>query len=177
MDKLSEVSGPVAIITIPFSANCLTDISFPTSCLITSMFANCSNVKKVEILNNNVKTIGTYTFLNCTSLSSITLPDSIETIKSNAFELCSSLEKMVIPQNTKIIEDSAFKNCSKLSELTLNDKLEKIGSNVFESCYNLTGTIVFPKTIKEIGKESFANNFNIERMIFQNIEPPKMGYS
>lgn len=142
-----------------------------------NMFANCSNVKKVEILNNNIKTIGTYTFLNCTSLSSITLPDSIETIKSNAFELCSSLEKIVIPQNTKIIEDSAFKNCSKLSELTLNDKLEKIGSNVFESCYNLTGTIVFPKTIKEIGKESFANDFNIERMIFQNIEPPKMGYS
>ena len=61
-------------------------------------------------LNNNVTSIGSYAFYNCSSLQSITIPENVTSIGSYAFSNCSSLQSITIPENVTSIESQAFSN-------------------------------------------------------------------
>ena len=62
-------------------------------------------------------------FSECTSLTDITIPDSVTEIGSVAFSGCRSLKHIVIPQSVSSIEDGTF----------FEKKLDFLGS----FCYNL----------------------------------------
>lgn len=70
-----------------------------------------------EIDGKRVTTIGGCTFAGCTSLISITIPESVTTIGDRAFVNCKSLASITIPDGVKIGED-AFKGTP------LEDKLK-----------------------------------------------------
>ena len=61
-----------------------------------------------------VTSIRQHAFRKCTSLTSITLPDSIATIARGAFNGCSSLTAIVIPDNVTSIGQKAFAGCTSL---------------------------------------------------------------
>ena len=63
----------------------------------------------------NVTAIGDSAFYNCTSLTSIVIPEGVTTIGDDAFYKCTSLTSIVIPEG-----------------------VTAIGSLVFDSCYSLT---------------------------------------
>ncbi|MDE7121033.1 MAG: leucine-rich repeat protein, partial [Oscillospiraceae bacterium] len=53
-------------------------------------------VKWIDYIPNGLKNIETAAFLNCSSLKSITIPDSAASIGGSAFSGCSSLESITI---------------------------------------------------------------------------------
>jgi hypothetical protein len=61
-----------------------------------------------------VTSIRQHAFRKCTSLTSITLPDSIATIARGAFNGCSSLTAIVIPDSVTSIGKRAFSRCKEL---------------------------------------------------------------
>ena len=61
--------------------------------------------------------IGDYTFFDCSSLTSITIPDSVTSIESGAFEGCSGLTNVTIGNGVTSIGDSAFFNCRNLTSI------------------------------------------------------------
>ena len=61
-----------------------------------------------------VTSIRQHAFRKCTSLTSITLPDSIATIARGAFNGCSSLTAVVIPDSVTSIGHKAFAGCTSL---------------------------------------------------------------
>ena len=61
--------------------------------------------------------IGSNTFVRCSSLESITIPNGVTTIGSYAFDECSSLKSIVIPENVTEIQDNAFKDCGSLESI------------------------------------------------------------
>ena len=63
--------------------------------------------------------IGNYAFQYCTSLTSITIPDSITSIGDNAFYNCSSLTSVTIPDSVTSIGSYAFYGCNSLEKITL----------------------------------------------------------
>lgn len=76
-------------------------------------------------------------FNGCTSLTNITIPDTILYMGS-AFSDCSGLINIVIPNSVTRIESSAFSGCSSLTSITIPDSVTWIGDSSFSGCSSLT---------------------------------------
>lgn len=84
------------------------------------------------IVPEGVTTIGSGTFLDCTSLKRVSLPQSLVWIEDNAFEGCTSLERIELPVSVKWIGYKAFMGCSSLSEAIFPEALQVIESSAFQ---------------------------------------------
>lgn len=87
------------------------------------------------VIPDGVETIQKYAFYGCTKLGSVTLPESCETIGAYAFTNCAVLENVNF-DNVKIVSDYAFSGCASLSCSELGganlEKLYAIGAYGFE---------------------------------------------
>ena len=81
-----------------------------------SAFINCSSLTSVTI-PESVTSIGGYAFGNCNSLTSVAIPNSVTSIGAYAFCACSSLTSVTIPNGVTSIGDSAFSYCSSLTAI------------------------------------------------------------
>ncbi|MBO7433245.1 MAG: leucine-rich repeat domain-containing protein [Salinivirgaceae bacterium] len=96
-------------------------------------------------------------FKNCSSLTSITLPNTIHNIREYAFEGCSSLESVVIPSSVTSLGENVFCNCTSLTSVTLPDTITYISAAAFGNCSSLT-SIEIPNTVTFIGNSAFSGS-------------------
>ena len=66
----------------------------------------------------SVTSIGDYAFYECTSLTSIEIPNSVTSIGDDAFYDCESLTSAVIGNSVTSIGEGAFSWCDSLTEIT-----------------------------------------------------------
>ena len=104
---------------------------------------------------NSVESIGDRAFKECTSLTSITIPDSVEGIGDWAFHNCTKLISVTIPDSVKSIGDYAFQYCESLTSLTIPDSVERIGANAFCDCEDLINLTFKNKTLDEVKSMSY----------------------
>ena len=64
-----------------------------------------------------VAMIADYAFLNCNSIKSVTIPDTVRTIGANAFESCYYLKTVTLSKNVGSIKSKAFIDCEKLTQI------------------------------------------------------------
>jgi len=102
---------------------------------------------------NGVTTIGDFAFTRCTSLTRITIPDSVTTIERGAFYL-SSLTSVTIPNGVTSIGSSAFQVCYSLTSVTIPESVTSIGSDAFGGCTSLT-SVTIPDSVTSIGWYTF----------------------
>ncbi len=102
----------------------------PTSVTIPAVVTNGINYY-------DVTSIGSYAFYRCTSLESITIPDSVTSIGSNAFSECTSLESITIPDSVTSIGSYAFDYCTSLVTVTIPNSVTSIGERAFCECTSL----------------------------------------
>ena len=98
-----------------------------------SAFFDCTSLSSVN-LPERLTTLGPFAFLNCTSLSSILLPSALTTIEEQAFRGCTSLTSVTLPTGLKTIGGGAFYGCTSLSSILLPEGLTTIGGNAFVGC-------------------------------------------
>lgn len=89
-------------------------------------------------------------------LTSITLPETIESIGSSAFQSCSKLTSIVIPDSVKIISNYTFAGCKSLTSVRLPQKLTTIGTSAFDRCTSLE-SIEIPFSVTTIYSGAFAD--------------------
>ena len=68
-----------------------------------------------------------------TTLSSVTIGNSVTNIYYYAFYGCSGLTSVTIPNSVTTIDDHAFKGCDQLSSVLLSDNIVSISENAFSS--------------------------------------------
>ena len=108
-----------------------------------------SSLKTVVITGGT--SIGGSAFHDCSSLTNITIPDSVTSIGNSAFYSCSSLTSVTIPDSVTSIDDFAFGICSSLTSITIPNSVTSIGIFVFEKCTNLKQLILFPSKPPTLG--------------------------
>jgi hypothetical protein len=118
-----------------------------TEVIAAAAFLNCSRLTSLTI-PSFVTSIDDYVFQNCSSLTSITIPDSVTEIGMHAFDGCSSLSNIIIPDNVTNIDYYAFQNCSGLTRVTIGSKVDSIRGWAFTGCRSLTSlTFCNDKTV------------------------------
>lgn len=88
----------------------------------------------------------------------IQIPNSVETIGTNAFQNCQDLESITLPASLKTIESSAFSYCLNLSEIKLPTSLKAIQSYVFDGCSSLE-TVFYYGSLAQWSQINTSNGF------------------
>jgi hypothetical protein len=104
-------------------------------------FHNCSSLTSV-VIPESVASIGYYAFDGCSSLTSVTIPEGVTSIGVNTFAYCSGLLSVVIPESVKSIGNYAFYRCSSLTSVTIPYSVTGIGNYAFSYCSSLADVTV-----------------------------------
>ncbi|MDD4637546.1 MAG: leucine-rich repeat domain-containing protein [Bacteroidales bacterium] len=81
--------------------------------------------------------IGSYAFKDCKEVTSIRIPESVETIEEEAFIGCSSLQSLSIPSKVSTLLAGTFEGCTSLTSISIPSTITKIGPNAFAGCSSL----------------------------------------
>ncbi len=113
-------------------------------------------------------------FYHCSTLNSVTIPNSVSSIGEAAFMFCIALTNITIPNSVTSIESSAFRNCAALTNITIPNSVTSIGSAAFSTCDALK-EVTIPNSITSIGDYAFAYNRKLTNLYSNAIEPPLVG--
>ena len=155
-----------------------------------SAFEQCASLISIDI-PANVETIGTAVFLGCSSLATVTFENGsqLKTIgggsySSGAFSDCTALTSIEIPASVETIEAAAFKGCSSLATVTFEkgSQLKTIGGGgssyygAFGQLKNLMTVDMSACTqVKTIGESAFDGDSELRLFKIGTETPPTCG--
>lgn len=93
-------------------------------------------------------------------------------ISYDAFNYCTSLTEITLPNSIKNIYAAAFWQCTGLTEIIFNEGLESLGIYALAGCENLE-SIVLPSTLKIVEPEVFAGD-SPYRIVCKATIPPAL---
>ena len=158
----------------------LTSLNIPESVTMIDEYAlsYCDNLAFVSV-TGSVKEIPESLFEGDKKLKKVTLKQGVKKIGRNAF--CGSgLTSMTFPESLTDIESQAFSLCPNLAKVTFPGKLTEIGSSAFYACRKLSA-VTIPTSVKRIGTEAFNDCRAMKKIIFLNgktiLDGKPMGYN
>ncbi len=132
-------------------------------------------LKNISITGTNI--IISKSFLNCNTLTSVKISDSVINIGNNAFENCSSLISIEMPSNITGIGNSTFANCSSLISIEIPNIVTDIGENAFVNCSSLT-SIDIPSSVITLDNYAFCGCSGLKEVNFgENSQLTSIGIS
>ena len=133
------------------------DTTYTITTIGYNAFWKCTNITSLT-LPNTLNSIIQGAFAGCTGITGeIVIPNSVTHLGTDAFRSCTSLNSVVFSNALTEIGWAAFKGCTSLEHISpLPESLTRIYNKAFEDCSNLSGTIVIPSQITQIDENVFA---------------------
>ena len=122
--------------------------------------SNKSKIKHIDI-RPGVTSIGSWVFMGCGDVTSISIPNSVTSIGEGAFSSCSNLYDISIPSTVTYIGRTAFSDCISLNDITIPGGLRTIESRLFDGCRGLIN-ITIPNNVTSIGYSAFQDCVNLQ---------------
>lgn len=124
-----------------------------------SAFDGCSMTSFT--LPNSLEKIGKNAFANCKLLSEITIPKNVTEIQRGAFSYCYGAEKLVYnATNVTKCDVEIFRDCTAVKTVTIGSNVTAIPENLFNETKFGINSITIPAGVKSIGKNAFyKSNF------------------
>ena len=126
-------------------------------------FANNSTITGVTI-PDSIKSIGEEAFYKCTELTGIVIPDSVTSLGKSAFYECTKLVSLTLGKGIKTISASTFSDCTALASIVIPDGVTTIETNAFNHCEGAR-SVTIPKSVTEIASTAFSYTYSVESFI------------
>lgn len=95
----------------------------------------------------------------------LVLPDSVVSIRDNAFYMCSNLYSVTFNEGLQRIGNKAFLKCGNLQKIELPNTVTDIGTDAFSYC-NAVKTLEIPASVQTIGDYAFFSTASeIEKIV------------
>ena len=131
--------------------------------------ANIPATVSYEGTTYSVKYIGDEAFRNCDGLTSVTIPNSVTTIRSDAFSYCSHLTSVTIGNSVTSIHIWAFRGCNALTSVSLD--MSSIPANLFPQSTPLQN-ISFGENVTSIASGVFMSFLSLQNVTCLSEVPP-----
>lgn len=129
-------------------------------------FYECSHITDITV-PNTVNHIGQEAFGQCTGLQIVQFGDESQLvgIAEKAFVGCTNLTSITVPKGVQHIFEGTFSGCSSLDAVGLPEGLCTIGTAAFGDCTDLS-TINIPAGVENIAEDAFRNCSTLQSVIF-----------
>lgn len=117
-----------------------------------------------------VSALSSSCFKDCSSLTSVSIPETIGSISDYAFNGCVSLTIAELPETITSIGNDAFSGCNHLTNFDIPNSVKTIGVYAFYGCTALK-RVSIPKSVRSIGGFAFGNCSSLETIITEVEEP------
>lgn len=128
--------------------------SYKVKSIAKRAFGNNTTITSITI-PNSIITIGEEAFYGCKNLVNVNIGNSVITIGDGAFTGCWMLQNITIPNGVQYIGNKAFWACQKLENIVLPNSITTIGNFAFYLCVGLS-SINIPNSVKTIGDFAFS---------------------
>lgn len=144
-----------------FAGRFITKVTIPASVTFIGdqAFIYCSSLKTVvfeDASESKLKTLGARVFMNCSSLQSVDIPDSVTEMGAMVFTNCTNLQSVTLPKKLTSFDVTSFQYCASLTELTIPDCVTEISGYSFSGCSKLA-SVTIPDSVKTVQSAAFYN--------------------
>ena len=108
-------------------------------------------------------------FIECTSLKSVSMPESMTWIGDSAFAGCTGLEQVEFSPNLTTIGPNSFYSCNGLTSVVIPDKVTSIESLAFLGCLNLE-SITIPASVTTLDSTFVFGCTNLKKIEFKGTQ-------
>lgn len=112
-------------------------------------------------LPETIESIGDEAFSGCANLISFNMPDSVNALGKSVFYKCNNLKEVKISDNIQAIPDKTFEKCVALESVIISDNVSVFGDDSFSGCESLKN-FVFPENTRSISEYSFYDCKSLE---------------
>ena len=191
--NLTSITIPNSVTSIGYGAfqSCsgLTKVTLNSNTVASKSYSSSSTLgdvfgKQVKecVLGDDVTSIGSYAFYNCSDVTSVIIPDKVTSVGYYAFYGTSWYNNLpdglyyigkvaykykgTMPENTSIIikegtvelNDGVFDGCTGLTSLYIPSSVKSIENNAFANCTELLDVYCYARKSPIMGTNVFANS-------------------